>query len=249
MHHQLTNKYQETPSSPSRSDQSAPIEYASGSLTDVLVSISLSPGQLALNVPHWLTILKSNESLMSRTSTHLILLFLAVVAISLRAVPLSWNEVKAIQPLKYLPEEAAVIPATETEQQNIPLTLPTALNDTEDDVLIRAAVPHTIIPDRSRAEISTYTVQGGDTVFGIAAKFGLTPETILWANSDLEDNPDWLAVGRELTILPVSGVYHQVGGGVVVGGAVVVGAIVVVVEMVGGPVAVEAQAVRTARHE
>jgi murein DD-endopeptidase MepM/ murein hydrolase activator NlpD len=213
MHHQLTNKYQETPSSPSRSDQSAPIEYTSGSLTDVLVSVSLSPGQLALNVPHWLTILKGNESLMSRTSTHLILLFLAVVAISLRAVPLSWNEVKAIQPLKYLPEEAAVIPAAETEQRNIPLTLPAALNDTEDDVLIRAAVPHTIIPDRSRAEISTYTVQGGDTVFGIAAKFGLTPETILWANSDLEDNPDWLAVGRELTILPVNGVYHQVGGG------------------------------------
>jgi murein DD-endopeptidase MepM/ murein hydrolase activator NlpD len=213
MHHQLTNKYQETPSSPSRSDQSAPIEYTSGSLTDVLVSVSLSPGQLALNVPHWLTILKGNESLMSRTSTHLILLFLAVVAISLRAVPLSWNEVKAIQPLKYLPEEAAVIPVTETEQRNIPLTLPAALNDTEDDVLIRAAVPHTIIPDRSRAEISTYTVQGGDTVFGIAAKFGLTPETILWANSDLEDNPDWLAVGRELTILPVNGVYHQVGGG------------------------------------
>ncbi len=212
MHHQLTNKYQKEPSSPSRSDQNAPIEYASPGLSGILVSISLSPGQLALNAPHWLRILKGDESLMSRTSTHLILLFLAIIAISLRTVPLSWNEVKAIQPLKYVPEEAPVVPAIETEQ-NIPLTLPAALNDTEDDVLIRAAVPHTIIPDRSRAEISTYAVQSGDTVFGIAARFGLTPETILWANSDLEDNPDWLAVGRDLTILPVNGVYHQVGGG------------------------------------
>jgi len=149
---------------------------------------------------------------MSRTSTHLILLFLAIMAIGLRTVPLSWNEVEAIQPLKYVPEEAAAVPAAETES-SIPLTLPAKLNDTEDDVLIRAAVPHTIIPDRSRAEISTYSVQSGDTVFGIAAKFGLTPETILWANSDLEDNPDWLAVGRAITILPVDGVYHQVGGG------------------------------------
>ena len=138
MHHQLTNKYQKEPSPPRGSDQSSPVEYAPAGLTDLLVSISLSPGQLALNVPHWLTILKGNESLMSRTSTHLILLFLAVVAISLRTVPLSWNEVKAIQPLKYLPEEAAAVPATELEQ-NIPLTLPAALTDTEDDVLIRAA--------------------------------------------------------------------------------------------------------------
>jgi hypothetical protein len=34
----------------------------------------------------------------------------------------------------------------------------------------------------------------------------------MWSNPNLEDNPDLLQVGQELTILPVDGVYHQVGG-------------------------------------
>jgi hypothetical protein len=47
----------------------------------------------------------------------------------------------------------------------------------------------------------------------LAAKFGLSPETLIWANQDLEKNPDFLWVGQALTVLPVDGVYHQVGGG------------------------------------
>jgi murein DD-endopeptidase MepM/ murein hydrolase activator NlpD len=75
-------------------------------------------------------------------------------------------------------------------------------------------VPHTIIPERTIRieEISAYAVQSGDTVYGIALKFGLDPETSMWANNQLENNPDVLSVGQELTILPVNGVYHQIGG-------------------------------------
>ena len=65
-----------------------------------------------------------------------------------------------------------------------------------------------------RTDIETYIVEQGDTLSGIAARFGLMPETILWANRDeLGDYPDYLLVGMELMILPVDGVYHQVGGG------------------------------------
>ena len=209
MQHHLTNKYQQNSSTSSESIQSAPNAYGSGGLTDLLVSISLSPGQLALAVPHWIKIFKDDESLLSRSSTHLILVLLALLAITLRTIPLSWNEIRVFQSLRSLPVEA-VVPTVITEP-GAPLTLPAKLTDT-DDVLIRAAVPHTIIPDRSRAEISTYVVQSGDTIFGIAAKFGLTPETMMWANSGLEDNPDWLRVGQELIVLPLNGVYHQVGG-------------------------------------
>ncbi|MDX1522435.1 MAG: M23 family metallopeptidase, partial [Anaerolineae bacterium] len=53
----------------------------------------------------------------------------------------------------------------------------------------------------------------GDTIFGIAAKFGLAPETIMWSNESLGNNPDLLRVGQELIILPEDGVYHQVGSG------------------------------------
>jgi murein DD-endopeptidase MepM/ murein hydrolase activator NlpD len=59
-------------------------------------------------------------------------------------------------------------------------------------------------------EVITYTVQTGDTVFGIADLFALKPETILWGNySVLADNPHRLQPGQILTILPVDGTYHK----------------------------------------
>lgn len=74
----------------------------------------------------------------------------------------------------------------------------------------RLAQEHTIIPSRPRQEIVTYTVQDGDTLFGIAEKFGLKPETILWGNYYvLLDDPHSLKPGQELNILPVNGTYHQ----------------------------------------
>ena len=79
--------------------------------------------------------------------------------------------------------------------------------------LARVAIPHTIIPERSRLEIITYTVQSGDTIFGMAGQFDVSAETILWANGDLEYHPDDLSIGQELIILPTSGVYHLVASG------------------------------------
>ncbi len=79
----------------------------------------------------------------------------------------------------------------------------------------RAAQIHTNIPSRPRDELSTYIVQDGDTVFGIAEKFGLDPQTILWGNYNiLLDDPHSLKPGQELTILPVDGVYWQWLGGI-----------------------------------
>jgi murein DD-endopeptidase MepM/ murein hydrolase activator NlpD len=55
-----------------------------------------------------------------------------------------------------------------------------------------------------------YTVEAGDTVFGIAEKFGLKPETVLWGNQFvLGDNPHNLKPGQKLNILPVDGTYHR----------------------------------------
>jgi murein DD-endopeptidase MepM/ murein hydrolase activator NlpD len=59
-------------------------------------------------------------------------------------------------------------------------------------------------------DVITYTVQVGDSVFGIAEKFGLRPETILWGNYDvLQDNPHVLRPDQVLNILPVDGTYHE----------------------------------------
>lgn len=65
-------------------------------------------------------------------------------------------------------------------------------------------------------KIQTYRVVSGDTLLAIAARFGITPETVLWAN-DLR-SADMLQIDHDLTILPVSGVLHKVGKGQTLGG-------------------------------
>jgi LysM repeat protein len=74
----------------------------------------------------------------------------------------------------------------------------------------RLADVHTTIPSRPRQEVIKYTVVEGDSVFGIAEKFGLKPETILWGNYYvLLDDPHALQPDQELNILPVDGTYHE----------------------------------------
>ncbi|HCB02365.1 MAG TPA: hypothetical protein DEP19_08290, partial [Anaerolineae bacterium] len=90
-----------------------------------------------------------------------------------------------------------------------------AVNVAIDEGISRSAQIHTNIPTRPRDEMSIYVVQEGDTVFGIAEKFGLEPQTILWGNySLLLDNPHGLRPGQELNILPVNGVYWEWLGGI-----------------------------------
>jgi murein DD-endopeptidase MepM/ murein hydrolase activator NlpD len=73
----------------------------------------------------------------------------------------------------------------------------------------RLAMMDTIIPTRPRTDVIKYVVQKGDSLFGIAERFGLKPETILWGNwYELEGDPHTLSPGQELNILPIDGVLH-----------------------------------------
>jgi murein DD-endopeptidase MepM/ murein hydrolase activator NlpD len=79
--------------------------------------------------------------------------------------------------------------------------------------LDRDLTAYTIIPDRPRDQVITYMIKRGDTLFGIAATFGLNPNTIFWANSDiLGDSVHTILPGIELFILPVDGVYYRSDG-------------------------------------
>jgi len=64
-----------------------------------------------------------------------------------------------------------------------------------------------------RTEVIVYTVQPGDYVQEIARRFGISQDTVIWANDRLELDPDLLSVGEELNILPVTGVWHTVKAG------------------------------------
>jgi murein DD-endopeptidase MepM/ murein hydrolase activator NlpD len=86
---------------------------------------------------------------------------------------------------------------------------------TANESLQRATVPFTIIHEKPQQhqEIQSYIVQAGDTVLGIAEKFGLQPETLQWSNPGIEANPDVIRPGDTLNILPVNGVLHTVTSG------------------------------------
>jgi murein DD-endopeptidase MepM/ murein hydrolase activator NlpD len=112
-------------------------------------------------------------------------------------------------------------PHTQSQTDNAaptPLVISTAgssaLIDLSSVGVPREADIHTNMPSRPRQDISNYVVQQGDTVSGIADKFGLQPQTIFASNySILQDDPESLKAGQNLKILPVDGVYWEWFGG------------------------------------
>jgi len=79
----------------------------------------------------------------------------------------------------------------------------------------RQANLHTVLPSiEDRQDVIRYTVEPGDSIFSIAERFNLQPETILWGNRyALGDNPHFIVPGQVLNILPVDGVYHMWSAG------------------------------------
>jgi len=77
--------------------------------------------------------------------------------------------------------------------------------------LISGKVLSSLASFSERREIERYTVKEGDTLSSIAANFGISLNTVLWANN-LSVN-SFINPGKELIILPVSGVLHMVRPG------------------------------------
>lgn len=64
--------------------------------------------------------------------------------------------------------------------------------------------------------ITLYTVKSGDTVSSIAAKFGVSQNTVLWANDMTAKSV--LKVGKALVILPINGIRYVVKSGDTISG-------------------------------
>jgi len=160
-----------------------------------------------LTSPGWLT-LPSSQRYRSRRS--LVGLFALSLFVGLLVGAAIWMSGHALPVWDLLPgvwaPESASTP-TPSEPVSISYAAPSS------GLLVRAALAHTIIPDRPRLNIITYTVQSGDSVHAIADRFSISPETIMWSNGELELHPDMLKIGQGLTILPLSGVYHKVAKG------------------------------------
>lgn len=66
---------------------------------------------------------------------------------------------------------------------------------------------------KQRSSVATYSVQSGDTLWSIAARFDLDVDTLRFSNPAIRRNPDVLAVGQQIRVLPFIGAIHQVKTG------------------------------------
>lgn len=97
-----------------------------------------------------------------------------------------------------LTDHSAAKNLVESQSAGIPLSI------------TRRADLRTVIPNRPNDVVREYTVIKGDSVFEIAARYKIKPESLLWANYDqLNDNPDLIALGMVLNIPPVDGVLYR----------------------------------------
>ncbi len=109
-----------------------------------------------------------------------------------------------------LDKQTGLIPEENIDQNNF-----LSFND-GNDVIFKPLITGTSsganenVPSQ-RTKIIYYTVQNGDTASSIASRFGLTVNTILWANNLTAYS--LIRPGDTLTILPYSGILYTVKSG------------------------------------
>ncbi len=86
----------------------------------------------------------------------------------------------------------------------------TAATAEKQSVLAGEEVFQTQVSDKPRDKVIDYTVEKGDTVSTVAKKFGVSEDTIRWANNFTGNN---INIGDSLKVMPVSGVVHKVEAG------------------------------------
>ena len=162
-------------------------------------------GQLRPAFSNWLGPNGEASHPVNRYTLHLVVIVMAFGIVMVSRVRLPAIDVQ-------LPAPTAMV-ESDTEA-TIPVSSRGSYRPIRNMTLVfQAPVPHTIIPERERTGVITYTVQPNDTLYGISEAFGLQVETLMWANTEVEQDPDLLSVGQLLNVLPVDGVYYTVKSG------------------------------------
>ena len=105
--------------------------------------------------------------------------------------------------------DVAVLSQEEPDVANDYEIMAMAMPTVQSQVLLAAYTPQT--SSAGRREMKAYQVKDGDTVGLIAAKNGISANTILWANNLTETSV--IKPGDKLTILPVTGMKYKVQKG------------------------------------
>jgi LysM repeat protein len=135
-----------------------------------------------------------------RVGSHLVILFVAVAVLLISRIELPDLDIA----------EAPSTTAQEVITQEYVGEASSEVTTAENYALVREALPNTLIPERPRIDVVTHTVAAGDTLYGIAKRYKLAAETIIFSNPGLEKNPDLLRLGQSLTVLPLDGITHTV---------------------------------------
>jgi N-acetylmuramoyl-L-alanine amidase len=107
-----------------------------------------------------------------------------------------------------LAERANLPVASNVANMSVSLSAKSELAQTDTTAITK---PQIIKPTSSSNSITTYVVKAGESVPELASRFGISSDTIRWANG-LSDT-DALEPGRKLTILPTSGLLYTVKSG------------------------------------
>ena len=109
-----------------------------------------------------------------------------------------------------VPDDAPLaFPTAAVDEIAVALLTPAPANPVSYRAIPRKVEPYTILPAQSRGSVIQYSVQEGDTLESIAARFGLNDfYTLIWSNEPNRFSP--LRPGTQLNILPEDGVYFHV---------------------------------------
>ncbi len=104
-------------------------------------------------------------------------------------------------------ERAELPVATNIANLSVSLSAESQLAQSDLNVISK---PQIVQPGASSREIKQHTAKAGDTAVTIAGQYGLTPETVKWANNLTSDA---IEAGRTLIIPPVDGIVYTVKAG------------------------------------
>ena len=93
-----------------------------------------------------------------------------------------------------------------TSAANLAISAQTKSEFTQTDTL-GASKPQLIGSDSTNRSVTSYIVKAGEDVNVLAARFGISKETIKWANNLVSDS---LTIGSTVRILPIDGVLYTV---------------------------------------
>jgi len=136
---------------------------------------------------------------------------ISIIAWILAGLMLAWMSISLYHYFKGEPLFSFLnIQGEKSASDNSVAMLPTLAVNRAYQSVKREANADTVLPSGYRQEPVLYTVESGDSIFGIAKKFDLKPESVLWANYDvLNDDPHMISIGQNLIIPPVDGILYE----------------------------------------